>query len=144
APRGREARVPGHHGLRAHDLPRLRDHRVGLLLPGDLMRVELPEPARLKRLCIALAILDEIVCPDWEGRYYSFDPKWAKGEQMASMRNGSGDDYYIGFGKAGVFVKGFDHESKMSPYQHEPPKLWPGLFDGVPLSLHRFRDEPAF
>lgn len=31
----------------------------------------------------ALAMLDAIVCPDWEGRYYSFNVSWGEAEAMA-------------------------------------------------------------
>ena len=36
------------------------------------------------------AVLDLIVSPDWDGRYYSFNSKWSENEQMGSMRNGCG------------------------------------------------------
>ncbi len=53
----------------------------------------LPDVESLKRLSQSLAILDAIMSPDWEFRYYSFNSKWSEGEMMASMRDGSGDDY---------------------------------------------------
>jgi hypothetical protein len=104
-------------------------------------------PSELRRRSISLAVLDEILSPEWEYRYYSFDQAWAGQELMASMRNGCGDDYYIGFSPAGVFIKGFAHESPMSPYRVPPgtePQLWPGIYDGCPASLANFRDEVAF
>jgi hypothetical protein len=57
----------------------------------------IPDVESLKKLCQALAMLDAIISPEWEYRYYSFDSKWAQGEMMASMRNGSGDEYFILF-----------------------------------------------
>ncbi|QFZ72233.1 hypothetical protein GFH48_02255 [Streptomyces fagopyri] len=44
-------------------------------------------------------------------RRYSMNAGWAEGEEMASTRNGSGDEYSIVFSAAGVYVRGFDHES---------------------------------
>jgi hypothetical protein len=38
-------------------------------------------------------MLDAIMSPDWEYRYYFFDSKWGLSEMMASMRNGQGDDF---------------------------------------------------
>lgn len=64
----------------------------------------LPSIADLRDLCRSLAMLDAILCPDWEGRYYSFKAGWAAGEEMASMRNGSGDEYSIVFSAAGAYV----------------------------------------
>jgi hypothetical protein len=37
---------------------------------------------------------------------YSFNSKWGEGEMMASMRNGSGDEYFILFDSHGVIMPG--------------------------------------
>ncbi len=92
----------------------------------------------------SLAVLDAILSPDWEDRYYSFDGHWSQNEQLGSMRNGSGDFLFELFNPYGCFLKGFAHESVMSPYRTEPPRLWPGLFDDVPLEFKPCLDEPAF
>ncbi len=44
----------------------------------------------------SLAMLDAIMSPEWEYRYFSFNANWdaSLGERMASMRNGSGDEYF--------------------------------------------------
>lgn len=89
-------------------------------------------------------MLDAINSPEWEYRYYSFDAGWSQDALVASMRTGSGDDWFIGFCEGGVFIKGFDHECEMTPFAHDPPRLWPGMYDHLPPSLLRFRDEPAF
>jgi hypothetical protein len=105
---------------------------------------ELPKIETLRKLTQSLAMLDAIRIPVWENRYYSFNSKWAEKEQMASMRNGQGDGWYCGFGLAGVFLKGFDHESEMSPWSMETSKVWPGVIDGVPDVFGAFATEPAF
>jgi hypothetical protein len=63
---------------------------------------------------------------------------------MASMRNGSGDGYFILFNPNGAAMKGFDHESVMSPWSTVDEKLWPGIFDEVPIEFQSFLTEPAF
>ena len=63
---------------------------------------------------------------------------------MASMRDGSGDGYFILFNTQGAILKGFAHESAMSPYQAHPPRLWPGVLDEVPEEFAAFLTEPAF
>jgi hypothetical protein len=88
-------------------------------------------------------MLDAIMCPEWEDRYYSFDSKWAAGEEMASMRTGTGDLWSIVFAAAGAFVRGFDHGSAMSPARNGGA-LWPGLLEGVPVEFARSVTEPAF
>jgi hypothetical protein len=89
-------------------------------------------------------MLDAIIMREWDYRYYSFNSKWAENEQMASMRNGQGDGWYCGFGLAGAFLKGFDHESEMSPWSMETPKVWPGVLESVPKDFKSFATEPAF
>lgn len=103
----------------------------------------LPSIADLRNLCRSQAMLDAISSPDWEGRCHCFDAGWADGEEMASMRNGSGDGYSIVFSVAGACVRGFDHEAPMSPYGNgdEP---WPGVIDGVAEVFKPFVEEPAF
>ncbi|MYW05085.1 hypothetical protein [Streptomyces sp. SID3343] len=106
----------------------------------------LPEPSRLREVCRALAMLDAVLSPDgWEERYYSYDSTWAPGEHMASMRNGSGDEYSIVFSTAGVWIRGFDHESPMTPFGRRGYGApWPGVVDTVPEAFRSCVEEPAF
>lgn len=59
------------------------------------------------------------------------------------MRNGSGDEYSIVFSAAGAYVRGFDHESPMSPYGQDGSP-WPGVIDDVPEIFKPCVEEPAF
>jgi hypothetical protein len=104
----------------------------------------LPDIDHLKSLSQSLAMLDAILCPEWEYRYYSFNARWSDGEMMASMRNGSGDAYFILFTPAGAILKGFAHEAMMTPYTSDPPRIWPGVLDVVPSVFAAFLTEPAF
>lgn len=76
---------------------------------------QLPDIATLRDLCRSMAVLEAILSPDWERRHHTFDGNWSPGEELASMRNGSGDEYSIVFSEAGAYVRGFAHESVMSP-----------------------------
>lgn len=104
----------------------------------------LPPVELLRRVMQSMAMLDAILSPEWQYRYYSFNSKWAPGEQMGSMRNGSGDDLSALFTKDGCFLKGFDHNSDMTPFREDPPLLWPGLLDDVPDEFASGLNEPAF
>lgn len=64
--------------------------------------------------------------------YYNFTVNWDKGIDMAEVNNGSGDTMYIFFTPKGTFIKGFDHESPVSPYAQEEYGIWPGMYDGCP------------
>jgi len=104
----------------------------------------LPDVHGLRRTLQSMAMLDAILCPEWQYRYYSFNAAWATAEQMGSMRNGSGDDFFVHFGPSGCWIKGFAHEAQMTPYRENPARVWPGVLDAVP---HEFADclrEPAF
>lgn len=109
----------------------------------DLIK-QFPDAATLRDRSRALAMLDAIVSPEWEYRYYSFDPRWSPGEGMASMRDGNGNDYAVVFSPAGAYVQACDHESPVSAYRTSPPTLWPGLFDSVPEVFLKQVQEPAF
>ena len=104
----------------------------------------IPNVESLKKLCQSLAMLDAIMSPEWDYRYYSFNSKWADGEMMASMRNGSGDEYFILFNSHGAIMKGFAHESSMSPWASDPEHVWPGVLDQVPAEFAEFLTELAF
>ncbi|MFN0250942.1 MAG: hypothetical protein ACKV2T_28975 [Kofleriaceae bacterium] len=102
------------------------------------VKAALPAPRELERICKGLAALDAMMSDDWEGRYFSFNHAWnTKGkERMASMRNGSGDDWFVVFAPAGVFVKAYWHE-----YPDEPVAK---IYDGLPAKLQAQVREPAF
>lgn len=72
----------------------------------------LPDVDGLRRTWQSMAMLDAILCPEWQFRYYSFNAAWAVGEQMGSMRDGSGDDLFAHFGPVGCWLKGFAHEAR--------------------------------
>jgi hypothetical protein len=98
----------------------------------------------LRKLLKSLAVLDLIMSPEWEDRYYSFNSRWHEGEQMGSMRNGMGDEFFVWFTASGCFIKGFDHESEMSSWATKNQQPWPNIYSGVPASLSAALEEPAF
>jgi hypothetical protein len=106
----------------------------------------LPSIDRLEKISQSIAMLDAIISPEWDYRYFSFNPKWdsTKNERMASMRNGSGDGYFLVFSPLGAILKGFDHEAPMSPWERDPVAVWPGVLESVPAAFTSFLIEPAF
>jgi hypothetical protein len=104
----------------------------------------LPDVDGLRRTLQSMAMLDAILCPEWQFRYYSFNTDWSPGEQMGSMRNGSGDDFFAHFSPAGCWLKGFAHEFPLSPYRTKPNLVWPGVLDAVPVEFTACLQEPAF
>lgn len=107
----------------------------------DLAR-RLPDIPALRDHCRALAMLEAILSPSWESRCYAFAAHWSDTEEMASMSDGCGDEYSIVFSPDGAYVRGFAHESRMSPYAGDGP--WPGVLDDVPEVFRPCVEEPAF
>ncbi|MQY12780.1 hypothetical protein SRB5_29190 [Streptomyces sp. RB5] len=108
-------------------------HDVARSLPGI--------PA-LKDLCRSIAMLETVLNPASEFRIHAFDREWSETEETALMDDGSGNDYAIVFSPAGAYIRGFDHESPMSPYVEDGP--WPGVVDSVPVAFREYVTEPAF
>lgn len=105
---------------------------------------QLPEGSRLRRLCQSVALLDAIIMPDWEYRYYSYNSKWGANEEMASMRNGEGDNFFILFKNEGEIIKGFSIDSVMGEFCQEMGHPYPGIIEYVPTEFRSFLEEPAF
>lgn len=104
-----------------------------------------PPVEDLARRSQSLAVLDAALMPEWEYRYYSFDTHWNEAEQMASMRNGSGDGYFLWLSQQGAVLKGFAHESAMWKQLCDHSDLiLSSLAQQIPPELERFVHEPAF
>jgi len=101
---------------------------------------KLPGIEDLRRLTKSLAMLDAILSPDWEYRFYSYNAKWGPGEEMASMRNGCGDDWFLLFDGNGAALKGCVHE-----YPLADDRAFAALIqEVVPPAFSSFLKEPAF
>jgi hypothetical protein len=87
-----------------------------------------------------MAMLDAILCPEWEYRYYSFNARWGDGESMGSMRNGQGDGFFALFNTYGCFLKGFVHDAPITASGIDPAEH----YRGIPPALTTCVTEPAF
>ena len=67
----------------------------------------LPTPTQVRKISQSLAMLDAIIMPKWDSRYFSFDRHWDSDneEMLASMKSGEGDEYYILFDNRRVVGK---------------------------------------
>lgn len=95
---------------------------------------EFPEISVLKRRMQSLAILDALLCPEWDLRYFSYNNDWNVDEAMGSIRNGSGDEVFALFSNAGCFIKEYYHERPV----HDDAYIL------VPLEFCEAAREPAF
>lgn len=101
---------------------------------------KLPDIETLRRLTKSIAMLDAIICPEWESRYYSYNSKWGQGEEMASMQNGCGDDWFLLFDRHGAALKGFAHEYLLA----KDASFVARIQEAVPPCFSSFLREPAF
>ncbi len=104
----------------------------------------LPGISDFVRISKAVAMLDAIMSPEPELRYFSFDAHWAPGTSMISMRDGSGNDFFATVSATGAIIKGFDHDSQMSPWNSPSGDVWPGVLESVPATFASFLSEEAF
>lgn len=88
----------------------------------------LPSAAALQRLAQSLAVLDAVNSPDWEYRYYSYNPHWALGEAVLEMRDGEGDEMLVLFRAEGCVINGFLHEYDQ-PEKAQVIRGLPDVFD---------------
>ncbi|MNL28009.1 hypothetical protein D3C87_1496380 [compost metagenome] len=101
------------------------------------------EPIKLKKLMKIHALLNMVLCRDEWLRYHSFFPEWKDKISMAKIDNGSGDHLFILFAPQGTIIKGFDHESELSPYARDEHEIWPGIYEGVPKELFLLLEDEA-
>lgn len=99
---------------------------------------ELPDCKKTKELLQSLAMLDAVIRPEWERRYFSFNSCWGPhGEAMGSLRNGQGSEFFFLFSDIGCAAKVYDPESPLG----RKAKLEK---DQVPKTFSAFLNEPAF
>jgi len=103
----------------------------------------LPDLEPLRRVCQAIAALDAVLSPDPEFRYYTYQKHWGPDRQLASMRDGAGDDWHLVFSPAGAVLKGFVHDSTMAEPVMRGRSPWPGVLDGLPPALAKELEDPA-
>lgn len=97
----------------------------------------LPSIDEVKKRSQGLALLDAIIMPEWEHRYFSFNGNWdgCRTEMMASMRDGSGDEYFLHFSEKGAVGKVL--------YGNKMENVSP-LLSSVPNHFSGFKQEAAF
>lgn len=98
----------------------------------------LPHPDEIRQKLQSLAMLDAIVMPDWELRYFSFNSQWSPGEMMGSLRDGEGSEFFFLFNETGVAAKIYCKD-----YSLEADTA-AAMLGGIPLDFSSFLNEAAF
>lgn len=98
---------------------------------------ELPSIDEVKKILQGLALVDAILMPEWEDRFFSYNCNWdSKGtETMASMRDGEGNEYFLSFSYLGIAGKVFCKNNIQN-----------SLFnlENMPNSFENFKNEASF
>jgi len=104
----------------------------------------MPDIGELRSHMQRLAALTAIFSVDLGEPQFVFEPHWRKHQQVAMNIDGCGDELYMHFTRHGCFIKGFAHESEMTPYKRADHSIWPGVLDAVPPEFNSSLREPAF
>lgn len=91
----------------------------------------------LKDKLKSLAAAEAIVEPEWEYRYFSYDSNWAPGEEMASMRDGSGGHWFVLFQENQIGYKCISPDDGLIDNIQE-------VESRIPDKYREFIEEPAF
>ena len=86
------------------------DESAKLIMISTKHTALLPDKKSLQATCKAISVLDAIISPEWEFRYYSYNSNWDVNEECLQMRNGQGDEMHILFMDNGCAINGFAHE----------------------------------
>lgn len=102
-------------------------------------------PEDLRWGLLASSILDTVLCGNPVIRYHNYQPNRLPGVDVGWLDHGSGDEVYCFFDRQhGCLIKGFDHESAMSPHAQDEFQVWPGVLDEVPQRLLALLEGPEF
>ena len=117
---------------------RLPDNRKKAAMQLDPQ--SFPDPRTLGNRAMALAMLDAIICPEFQYRYFSYDASWSADEQVAVMRNGDGDHWFLHLSNTGAALKGYVQELPRG----EARAMAIEVQRRVPEDFGVFLHEPAF
>ncbi|WP_458464111.1 hypothetical protein [Paenibacillus sp.] len=81
------------------------------------------------------AALDIIFSEEEWLRVHHYEAELQPAVAWGSINNGAGDHLHVLFTNSGTLIKGFDHESPLSPHAREDGEIYPGMYDGVPEAL---------
>ncbi|MCI5066211.1 hypothetical protein MRY87_10840 [bacterium] len=92
---------------------------------------------KIRRQLKRLAILDSILCPEWEYRYFSYNANWSETEEMGSLRDGCGGEWFFWSCKDLGAYKCLSPEDGLLENISE-------VLTRIPDSYEPFKNEPAF
>ncbi|PAY00910.1 hypothetical protein CKO50_13080 [Pseudoalteromonas sp. HM-SA03] len=98
----------------------------------------------LKLALKASAVLDIEISDDAYLRCFTYTENWVFGIDIATYDNGGGDNIAVVIKDESILIKGFDHESEVSPHAQEEYGVWPGMYNGAPTELVEVLNDEVF
>lgn len=105
----------------------------------------LPTVEELKEILLSQAVLDIMMNDEEDAwlRLTSFYKNYFDDVDMAKVDNRAGDHVCFLFSKYGTIIKGFDHESVLSPYANDAGEIAKGIYDLVPPELMKLLEDES-
>lgn len=92
---------------------------------------------QLSKKMKSLALLDAIIEQEWEYRYFSYNSNWSDSEEVGSLRDGSGGEWFLWISGESAGYKCLSPEDGLMPELHEAK-------DSASAAFKSFIVEPAF
>lgn len=94
----------------------------------------MPNKEKLRSHLVSLCALEIISSNEDSERLHKFVKRSELGE-LFHLDAAAGDNLYLLFSKDGIIVRGFDHESELSPYNKESFEPVKGIYENAPAAL---------
>lgn len=92
---------------------------------------------QLRKKMKSLALLDAIIEQEWEYRYFSYNSNWSDSEEMGSLRDGSGGEWFLWISGALAGYKCLSPEDGLMSELQE-------VKESASTTYESFITEPAF
>ncbi|MFC4455269.1 hypothetical protein [Deinococcus sonorensis] len=112
-------------------------------MPLQLECPAYPKVQTLAQRSRVLAMLDAILSPEWQYRYFSYNQSWSVHQEMASMRDGAGTHYFMLFVPGGCAIKEFDLD-RLQGADFDDLRFVAEVAALAPEPYQPFFNEPAF
>jgi len=112
-------------------------------MPSTKDLTNFPDPRTLESAWKSCAILDIIFCEEAAYRTFDYQAAWSEKARVGRYDNGGGDHMIVFFTGTSAILKGFAHESPVSPHAREEYEVWPGMYDKVPGALFEFLEDDS-
>lgn len=93
--------------------------------------------AELRRKLKILALLDAIIEPEWDYRYFSYNSSWSENEEIGSLRDGCGGEWFL-------WTSGSLAGYKCLSPEDDVVSDIDDIRNQIPPSYEDFLNEPAF